>query len=184
MEIKTQSMASDHANVVELHQVVEDEKSVYLIMQYCSGRTLCEAVASAPFGDNYLMDLRTRDVAAATRFIKDTFIQVLDAVARCHSVGVFHRDIKLENILLDEARQTAYLADFGLATTDALSREFRTGTSWYKSPEQQGSETKSSAYSSRHCDIWAMGVLLSCMVAGRPPWQHAETYDHDFASYL
>jgi serine/threonine protein kinase len=134
MEINTQATASEHPNVATLHQVVEDDHSVFLIMQYCAGLTICAAAAPLPYGDDYIQDLRARDEPSAIRFIKQTFVQVLDAVAHCHGLGVFHRDIKLENVLMDEKRERAFLADFGLATTAALSTEFRTGTSWYKSP--------------------------------------------------
>ena len=65
-------------------------------------------------------------------------VQLLEVVHRCHSKLVFHRDIKPENILLDEAEERIYLADFGLVSETTTSNETREGTNEYMSPGEFG----------------------------------------------
>lgn len=66
--------------------------------------------------------------------IRDVFLQIIDAVAYCHSHGVYHRDLKPENILCSHDGMKMYLTDFGLATQDLISHEIGVGSGYYMSP--------------------------------------------------
>ena len=80
-----------------------------------------------------------------------------------HSRGIAHRDIKLENILLDE-KKNAMIADFGFATNQTHSMEIA-GTASYALPEM-GYE----ALNTKQADIWATTVVLFTLYAGHPPF--------------
>src|ERR1700722_808728 len=121
-EITLHQLASSHPNVVTLHRVVEDYNHTYIIMDYASdGDLFSQILHSCRYlGDDYI--------------IKRVFLQLLDAVEHCHSLGIYHRDLKPENVLcFDNGRQVA-ITDFGLATTDKVSEEFRTGSVYHMSP--------------------------------------------------
>jgi serine/threonine protein kinase len=113
---------SDHANIVSLLRIVEEEDRTHVVMDYC------------PEGDLF-MNITERgrfvgnDVAA-----RNIFLQILDAVAHCHRRGIYHRDLKPENILVCEDGNQVKLADFGLATTDSYSSDFGCGSTFYMSP--------------------------------------------------
>lgn len=66
--------------------------------------------------------------------MKRVFGQIVDAVEYCHKKGLYHRDLKPDNILTSEDGRSIWLADFGLATVDKKCKEFRTGTLPYLSP--------------------------------------------------
>src|SRR5262249_47214722 len=94
---------------------------------------------------------------------------VADAVAHAHENGIFHRDLKPGNILLDNAGRP-YVADFGLAMDfDSRSqrRGERSGSPRYMSPEQVRGE---SHRLDGRTDIWSLGVILYEMLAGVPPF--------------
>lgn len=66
--------------------------------------------------------------------VKNTFIELLDAVEQCHALGVFHRDLKPGNLLCNPTGTGIQLADFGMATREEESYVFRCGTLAYMSP--------------------------------------------------
>ena len=121
-EIALHQLASAHPGVVTLHRVVEQAGHIYIIMDYAPDYDLSKQIlhSSRYLGDNAL--------------IKDVFLQLLDAVEHCHSLGIYHRDLKPENILCFRDGIRIAIGDFGLATTDKFSDEFRTGSTHYMSP--------------------------------------------------
>lgn len=66
--------------------------------------------------------------------ISSVFLQIIDAVTHLHRQGIYHRDLKPENILCEQDGRVTKLADFGLATTDKVSKDFGCGSSFYISP--------------------------------------------------
>ena len=66
--------------------------------------------------------------------IKHVFLQLLDAVEYCHCLGIYHRDLKPENVLCFDNGLRIAITDFGLATTERSSEEFRTGSVYHMSP--------------------------------------------------
>ena len=124
-EIAYHKSVCSHPNVLKLHQVIEEENFVFLLLDYCPGGDLFSAIV-----DNGLF--KRRDDR-----IKRTFLQILDAVHHCHRAGIFHRDLKPENILCSADVDEVFLSDFGLATTTRVSSSFGCGSTFYISPGKQ-----------------------------------------------
>ncbi|TRM60644.1 kinase-like domain-containing protein [Schizophyllum amplum] len=119
-----------------------------------------------------------------TELIKNCFLQVVDAVAHCHTKGVYHRDIKPENILVSADHQTWYLTDFGLAATSPTSG-VGTGTRQFMAPEVVGDPEFSTGYVwNANADVWALGMTLIAVTTGRFPWSIAKREDRGFADFL
>lgn len=121
-EIRLHKLASSHANVVSLHRVVEDKDFTYIVMDYCED------------GDLFTQILHQRRYLGKDALIKHVFLQLLEAVQYCHSVGIYHRDLKPENVLCFDGGLRLAITDFGLATMDVVSEEFRTGSAYHMSP--------------------------------------------------
>ncbi|KZT73973.1 kinase-like protein [Daedalea quercina L-15889] len=115
--------------------------------------------------------------------VRSVFVQILDAVHGCHQKKVYHRDLKPENILCTADGEEVFVADFGIATPIARSYTHGHGTHCYMSPECIGSGP-SGPYSTKHADIWALGIILVNLIAGgRRPWGEATLDDPDFRQF-
>ena len=90
-------MMLHHPNIVELEEVMESEQSIYFVMTLCGGGNLSEYIAIQPFGEN---------------LAREYFGRLVQAMIYCHAQGVCHRDLKLENLLLDNQGRL-HIADFG-----------------------------------------------------------------------
>lgn len=145
----------DHVNIIKINEVLENENSHFLVMPFFDGKILRNAVP--PRNENSA---------------REVFIQLLDAVNHCHSLGIIHRDIKSENILVDENMIVA-LIDFGFAmrVDDDIGKDVL-GTPAYVAPELlQGSRPSFAS------DIWSLGIVLYLMVAGELPYDEVELSD-------
>lgn len=149
----------DHAHIVDIHDVGETEEGeLYLVMEYLVGVSLSSAIAKGP-----MPIVRAVDVLE----------QMCAALSRAHDLGVVHRDLKSDNIMLTTrgGRQDyVKILDFGLA---ALARDPRLapkgavfGTPEYMSPEQARGEDAQSA-----SDLYALGILFFEMVTGELPFR-------------
>lgn len=121
-EIALHQLASRHPGVVTLHRVVEYMNLTYIVMDY------------APDHDLFTQILHSCRYLGDDALIKHVFLQLLDAVEYCHSLGIYHRDLKPENILCYDDGLRIAITDFGLATTEKVSDEFRTGSVFHMSP--------------------------------------------------
>ena len=121
-EITLHQLASGHPNVVTLHRVIEEYQYTFIVMDYC------------PDGDLFTQILHKRRYLGHDALIKEVFLQLLDAVEYCHSLNIYHRDLKPENILCFDGGLRLAITDFGLATTERMSTEFRTGSVYHMSP--------------------------------------------------
>lgn len=121
-EITLHQIASAHPSVVSLLRVVEDIDNMFIIMEYATNHDLFTQILHKC---RYLGD---------DALIKHVFLQMIDAVQYCHSLGIYHRDLKPENILCFDGGYRVAITDFGLATTDKSSKEFRTGSIYHMSP--------------------------------------------------
>lgn len=99
---------------------------------------------------------------------KRIFKQIVEGISYCHSNNIIHRDIKLENILLDEQKNVKII-DFGFAicATDTMKLKIFCGTPQYMSPEI----VSKVEYVGQKSDIWSLGILLYCMLCGRFPFK-------------
>ncbi|EZG65535.1 calcium/calmodulin-dependent protein kinase [Gregarina niphandrodes] len=144
----------DHPNIVRLFESFEDTKDIYLIMDFCAGGELFDR----------LVDGGTFNEALASRIM----LQVLQAVAYCHSRRVAHRDLKPENFLfLNQSPWSPLkLIDFGLASkfTPGIPMRTKAGTPYYVSPQvlegRYGPE----------CDVWSAGIIMYILLCGYPPF--------------
>ena len=127
------SKASSH--VVKFIQSLEDEETGYhyLITDYCPGGDLrCRIEAeSSRLGPGNI--IRTQRLRGNDVLMKRLLIQVLDAIAACHAKGIYHRDLKPDNIFIRDDGHV-FLGDFGFATTQEWSTSFGTGSEPYMSP--------------------------------------------------
>ena len=121
-EISTHLRVQKHKNIVSVHNVYEDPFVVYIVLEYCAGGTLLEAMI-----DRLVY-------AGNDELIRSVFVQLLDAVQHCHQRGVYHRDLKPDNVLINEDGTDIRLADFGLATTTNVGKAFGCGSLPYMSP--------------------------------------------------
>ncbi|KAG2137035.1 serine/threonine protein kinase, negative regulator of sexual conjugation and meiosis [Suillus clintonianus] len=160
---------SSSPNICKLHQIFEEGLYMYCVLDYCPGGDLFTAI-------------RLRTYEGNVPLIKKAFIELIDGVFACHTAGVYHRDLKPENILCVESGLGIRIADFGLATTKLVNREFNVGSWDYMSPECNYA-MGSPHYSSLHSDIWSLGVILVNMVLGRSPWGPAILSDPNFRRY-
>ncbi|KAF7347124.1 Serine/threonine protein kinase [Mycena venus] len=172
-EIALHQLASAHPNVVNLQRVAEEGTYTYIIMDF------------APDGNLFSQILYDCRYLGNTRLIRHIFDQLLDAVEYCHSLGIYHRDLKLENVLCFDGGYRIAITDFGLATTEKLSEEFRTGSTYYMSPECHGGEfAPSGTYSPMSNDVWSLGIVLLNLTTGRIPWEAATLSNSSFRAYL
>lgn len=143
-----------HPNVVQVYDYGTDEAGPFIVMEYVDGQDLGEILRDRGFVPS----------AAAARIA----MQVADGLAAAHALGIVHRDVKPSNILVSVAGQVK-VADFGIAR--ALSEAQLTlpgqtlGSVRYLSPEQARGENVTAA-----TDIYALGLVLSEMLTGRPVW--------------
>ena len=121
-ETVAHKIVSEHPNVLTLHEVIEDDSFIFLVLDYCPGGDLYNAIADR------------RSFHKNDALVKSVFVQILDAVQSCHDKGIYHRDLKPENIFLNDDDSKAFVGDFGLATDVEWSKEFSCGSTSYMSP--------------------------------------------------
>lgn len=142
-----------HPHITQMYEVIATENTIWIVTELCSGGELFD----------YLVE-KGRLSETETKYI---FGQLCLAVAYLHGKGIVHRDLKLENVLLDE-RCRVKLGDFGFTREfekGALMETF-CGTTGYASPEMlQGKK-----YTGPEVDIWSLGVILYCLLTGMLPF--------------
>ncbi|KAF9782833.1 kinase-like domain-containing protein [Thelephora terrestris] len=171
-EISLQRLVCNHPNIVSVRGFYDDEEFVYAALDYCPGGDLFTAVVERGVFN------------AQDDLIKTAYLQILDAVDWCHSRRIAHRDIKPENVLCSEDYSMMYLADFGLASQDAFSKDFGRGSPFYLSPECLDEHRKLVPYSPFKADVWALGVVLVNMITRHNPWHLASIKDPLYHEYL
>ncbi|KAK8961207.1 CBL-interacting serine/threonine-protein kinase 11 [Platanthera guangdongensis] len=145
-----------HPNIIRLHEILASRSKIYFILDLVKG------------GDLFARLLRTGRLP--DDLCRRYFRQLISAVGYSHSRGVFHRDLKLENLLLDENGDLK-ISDFGLSAVASQIQSdglFHTlcGTPAYVAPEILAKK----GYHPAGVDIWASGVILFVLAVGYLPF--------------
>ncbi len=168
--------AIEHPNVCAIYEVGESEGEGYIVMQYVPGQSLDRLIARGP---------------ASLQLVLSVGIQIADGLQAAHGLGIFHRDLKPQNVMLTDGGLVKIL-DFGLArrlrpedanfdpSKPALAKDAsvaatytaRGGTIRYMAPEQFVT-----GQSSVQSDVWALGVILYELVSGRHPFARPDAED-------
>jgi len=149
----------NHPNIAVIHEIIEEEKTGHLILEYVQGETLAERIVRQPLTLEEVLSIG---------------LQIAEAISAAHEKGVIHRDLKPSNIKITPEGRVKVL-DFGLAKAhkpeEMADKKTVThpgrvmGTPAYMSPEQaRGKETD------HRTDIWSLGCILFQMLTGRLPF--------------
>ncbi|OIW13991.1 hypothetical protein TanjilG_09342 [Lupinus angustifolius] len=153
-EIQILQHLSGQPNVVEFKGAYEDQHSVHLVMELCTGGELFEKIISQGYYSE-------RAAASICR-------EIVNFVHTCHFMGVFHRDLKPENFLLSLKGGSATLkaTDFGLSV---FIEEGKVYSDMVGSPYYVAPEVLHRSYG-KEIDIWSAGVILYILLSGVPPF--------------
>ncbi|KAL3232208.1 Serine/threonine-protein kinase KIN4 [Nakaseomyces bracarensis] len=148
-----------HPNIVKLEEVLQNSKYIGIVLEYASGGEFYK----------YIQKKRRLKEQTACRL----FSQLISAVHYIHSKGLVHRDLKLENLLLDN-EENLIITDFGFVNEFVRQNglmKTSCGSPCYAAPELVIS---SRPYDARKADTWSCGVILFAMLAGYLPWDDDE----------
>ena len=143
----------NHLNIIDLYEILEDEKNYYLILEYMTGGELF----------SYIIKNERLNEEITSYFL----YQIIKGIQIMHEKKICHRDLKPENILLDNENQIIKISDFGLSkkyNNNLLSTQC--GSICYTSPEI----IKGLKYNGLKSDIWSCGILLFAMIFGYLPF--------------
>lgn len=143
----------DHPHIVKYNEVYEDSKHVFIVTEYLEGKTLCE-------------ELKNRNTHYTEYEIAQIMHQLVSAIYHCHANNIAHRDIKPDNIIIDQ-NNIVTLIDFGLSKAYSKERNLKTkaGSPLFMAPEAENHQQYSSQW-----DIWSLGVLFFILLSGRVPF--------------
>ena len=147
----------NHPNIVKTHEIFDNEKYYFMIMDYCPGGELFDYIVK-----------KIRLNEEESSFF---FYQIINAVEYIHSKGIVHRDLKPENLLLNDKNKLKII-DFGLSNyffPDSEKNLLKTpcGSPCYAAPEMVSGNN----YNGFKTDIWAIGIILYAMLVGYLPFE-------------
>lgn len=159
-----------HGNVVRMIDIVHEDDRWYEVMEYCPGGDLFGSIHSGQ---------QSREEVLC--FYK----QLVEGVEYLHKQGVCHRDLKPDNILIDNGR--IKITDFGVSCVFHLEWERDChkvrglcGSSPYIAPEEYAERE----YEGRAVDVWSLGIILYAMLFRAIPWEVARESDDHFLRYM
>jgi 5'-AMP-activated protein kinase catalytic alpha subunit len=136
-----------HHHLIQLYEIIETSKQLYLIMEYAEGGELFD----------YIVTRKRLKEKEACKFLQ----QILSGIEYIHKLRIVHRDLKPENLLLDKNKNIK-IVDFGLSNTYKAGSTLKTacGSPCYAAPEMIAGKR----YHGITVDIWSCGVILFAMV--------------------
>lgn len=157
-EIQVLRNLGRHPNIAPLYDVVDSPTDTYLVLENLGGGELYD----------YLEERGRLDEEEA----RNIFEQLIDGIDYCHSKDIVHRDLKLDNLLLD-SHNNIKIADFGLSAQVLKDNYLKTtcGTPHYIAPEILSRK----AYHGPKVDIWSCGVILYALLCGTVPFDDENT---------
>ena len=160
----------NHPNITKILETFEDEKFYFIIMEYINGGNLFSFVKK-----------RRKLSEKVAKFL---FRQIILGIKHIHSQLIVHRDIKLENILIDMNNKVK-ICDFGIGiilSSEDQDLHSHCGTPMYIAPEIILS-TKDKGYKGFPVDIWSAGIALYIMLSGKLPFNLDDDFQDDFDGY-
>lgn len=147
-----------HPNIIQLYEIIETPKQLYLIMEYASGGELFEYIVAHS---------RVKELEACL-----FFQQIVSGVEYITKLNIVHRDLKPENLLLDHKKQIK-IVDFGLSNTYKTGQLLKTacGSPCYAAPEMIAGKR----YNGAQVDVWSCGVILFALICGYLPFEDSNT---------
>ncbi|EGZ23313.1 hypothetical protein PHYSODRAFT_263398 [Phytophthora sojae] len=142
--------AGGHPNLVQYQDSFVELQTLFLVMEHCADGDLHGYLSSRP-------QPRMSCVSALS-----VLSQVASGLAFLHGLGIAHRDISLENIMLHHGR--CKLGDFGLATRSRQAGGQLVGKNYYMAPEI----VAGGVYDSKRADVWSLGIVFFVLVTGSP----------------
>ena len=146
----------DNENIMKLYEVIDTQSNLYLVQEYINGINLLEIIKNEKH--HFIKESRAKKI----------FLKIVSGIEYCHRINIFHRDIKLENILVLKD-DSVKIIDFGfgiICKSDAYQKLF-CGTKSYMPPEI----VKKEKYIASYSDIWSLGVLFYAMLFGIFPFK-------------
>ena len=146
-----------HKYIVQLYEIMQTAQHIFIIMEYCEGKEILDYILRK----NKLSELESLKY----------FQQLINCLFYLHSQNITHRDIKIDNMLLD-GNKDLKLIDFGLSTkyTDDDLLDQPCGTVVYAAPEVlEGKE-----YHGMLADVWSSGIVLYGMLSGYLPFSEKD----------
>jgi len=147
-----------HSNIVQLHECLENDETVYVVMELVQGCDLYDAVST----------LGTIRPGVAGAIVG----QILSALAYLHSRGLVHHDIKMENVIVDYLANKVKLTDFGSAK-EVKNMSGVGGTINYMAPELIMNMRGGNVKCDQSIDIWSIGIVVYMMLSGFHPFDHS-----------
>lgn len=144
-----------HPNITQLLDILETENSYYLVMELCPGGNLM----------NRIYDKKRLDERETQKYVR----QLVMAVEHLHRAGVVHRDLKIENLLLDE-QDNIKLIDFGLSNCAGILGYSDPFSTQCGSPAYAAPELLSRKKYGPKVDVWSIGVNMYAMLTGTLPF--------------
>ena len=142
----------EHENIVTVYGITKDEYGILVVMEYFPSKTLEEKML-----ENGIFSVRD---------MKSVILQIAKGVSTIHDLGIVHRDLSANNILIDKSGRVK-ITDFGIARMYDKDKNADTrilGTHGYAAPEQFGF-----IQTDRKADVYAIGVLMNVMLSGKMP---------------
>ena len=152
----------DNENVMKLYEVIDTQSNLYLVLEYINGINLLEIIKNEK--NHFIKEFRAKKI----------FSKIVQGINYCHQINIFHRDIKLENILVLKD-DSVKIIDFGfgiICKSDTYQKLF-CGTKSYMPPEI----VKKEKYIASYSDIWSLGVLFYAMLFGVFPFKGKDDDD-------